>query len=89
MVISAYKGTFLLILKLVTLNIKTATEIKRKNTLSKFDKSRFENSGRMYRISCNSIMLFKKRESKILAPMTKLSSLLSVELYPKTWVSPK
>jgi hypothetical protein len=34
-------------------------------------------------------MLFKKRESKILAPMTKLSSLLSVELYPKTWVSPK
>jgi hypothetical protein len=34
-------------------------------------------------------MLFKKRESKILAPMTKLSSLFSVELYPKTWVSPK
>ena len=88
-VISAYKGTFLLISKFIIDNIKIATEIRRKNTLSKPDKSKFENSGIMYNISWSSAILFKNKDNKILAPTTKFNNLLSVELYPITWVSPK
>ena len=69
--------------------MRTATEIKRKKTLSRYDKSRLENSGIMYNISWSSTILFKNNDNKIFAPITKLSNLLSVELYPITCVSPK
>ena len=34
-------------------------------------------------------ILFRNRDNKIFAPTTKFKSLLSFELYPITWVSPK
>ena len=66
-----------------------ATEIKRKKTVSKAYKSKLANSGIIYNISCNSAILFRNKDNKIFAPTTKFKSLLSVGLYPITWVSPK
>ena len=77
-VISAYKGTFLLISKLITEIIKTETETSKKKTRLKLERSNSEKKGITLRIPCNSIILFKNRDSNILAPTTKFKSLLDV-----------
>ena len=77
-VISAYKGTFLLISKLITEIIKTETETSKKKTRLKLERSNSEKKGITLRISCSSIILFKKRDSNIFAPTTKFKSLLDV-----------
>ena len=77
-VISAYKGTFLLISKLITEIIKTETETSKKKTRLNLERSNSEKKGITLRIPCNSIILFKKRDSNIFAPTTKFKSLFEV-----------
>ena len=55
-----YKGTFLLISKLITEIIKTETETSKKKTRLNLERSNSEKKGITLRIPCNSIILFKK-----------------------------
>ena len=77
-IISAYKGTFLLILKLIIEIIKTETEASKKKTLLKLERSKPEKKGITVRIPCSSKILFKKRDSNIFAPRTKFKNLFVV-----------
>ena len=81
---SAYNGTFLLISKYTTDIISTATDINKKNIFSNDDRSIELKKVKSTRIDCNSNILFRNRDNKIFAPITKFKSLLSVELYPIT-----
>ena len=78
-----------LILNIRTDIIRTDTETRRKKVLSNEVKSKELNSLKSLNIICNSKILFRKRESRILSPTTKFNNLFFVSLNPITWASPK